>query len=134
MQVIINIPVKVPFTSTGLVTGLLTFTPTFLLNGVLTSITPSPTYTEIGGGLYVMTFTPSASGVLTIFVGGLVLPAIEVVARDTNTILQNLEDEALGSWVWDKTAGTLALVRQNGSPLANFTVVDTISTANRERV
>jgi len=133
MQIIINLPVRIPFTSTGLVTGLTTFTPTFLLNGVATTITPI-TYTEIGGGLYTANFTPTATGMLSMFVGGLVYSDIEVVGRTNTVILQNIEDESLGSWIWDKTLGTLSLLRQDGTSLANFNVVDTLTTASRERI
>ena len=133
MQCIINLPVRIPFTSIGLVTGLTTFNPTFLLNGIITAL-PSHTYTEIGNGLYTINFTPTISGILEIFIEGQLVHDVEVVNRTSTQILQNLEDDALGSWIWDKTKGTLQIIRQDGTVLANFNVVDTVSNASRERV
>lgn len=133
MQTLINIPVKIPFTSVALATGLTVFTPRFLLEGITWVATPV-TYTEIGGGLYTINFTPTSVGNLSIFVEGVLLPSIEVVSRSTSSILQNLEDESLGSWTWDKVTGKLEVLRQNGSSLAKFNVVDNISNASRERL
>lgn len=133
MQCTINNAIKIPFTSSGLITGLTTFTPIFLLNGNVTTFIPI-TYTEIGSGLYTINLTPATSGVLSIFIEGALLPEIEIVARTIGSILQDLQDESLGSWVWDKTAGSLEMVRQDGTSLARFNVVDTLSSASRERI
>jgi hypothetical protein len=133
MQCIINLPVKIPFLSVGLVTGLTVFTPRFLLNGNLVTVSPV-SFNEIGAGLYTITFTPTASGNMSLFIEQGLMTDIEIVNRTNTQILQNLEDDALGSWIWDKTAGTLKVLRQDGTPLANFKVADTVSDASRERV
>jgi hypothetical protein len=132
MQCIINQVIKVPFTSVNLVTGLVTFTPRVLIDGVLVS--PVITYTEIGLGLYVASFTPTSTGNLILFIEGKIIEDIEIVTRTNATILQNLEEEALGSWTWDKTLGKLTLIKANGTTLASFNVVDTLVTASRERI
>lgn len=132
MQLTINQSVSIPFTSIGLATGLTVFTPAFLLNG--SPMVASPlVYAEIGGGLYTITFTPVVSGSMSLFIEHTLLTDMEVVNRTNTVILQNLEDEALGSWIWDKTKGILNLVRQDGTTLANFNVVDNLTTASRER-
>jgi hypothetical protein len=132
MQAIINLPIKIPFTSAGLVTGLTSFSPIFLLNGVIMT-TPTWTSTEIGSGLYTLNFIPTSTGILSILISQSLLVPIEVVSVTTAQILQNLADESIGSWTWNKTTGILNMIRQDGTPLANFNVVDTLSTASRER-
>ena len=132
MQAIVNTPLIVPFTSTGLTTGLTTFTVVMLNNG--TPVSYTPTFTEIGSGLYTMTFTPVATGNLSIFVQGVLLPGIEVVSRTLYQQLQDVSDEALGSWTWDKTTGVLQLLRQDGTSFHTYNVVDTVSNASRELV
>jgi hypothetical protein len=132
MQLILNQASKIPFTSTALATGLTVFTPVFLLNGVL-NVPTDITYTEISGGLYTLNFTPTTSGSYTLFIGGLVYP-FEVVTRDIMTVLRSIEDEALGSWQWNKITGSLSLLRQDGSALASFLVTDNADAATRERV
>lgn len=132
MQYLINQPITVPFTSVGLTLAKTVFTPYVLLNGILTTITP--TYLEIGGGLYTITFTPLGSGVFTIFIEGSILHRLEVVGKLATTTLQNVEDSSIGSWVWDKVNGTLTTVRQDGTTLASFNIVDTLTNASRERV
>jgi hypothetical protein len=132
MQHTINQPIKIPFTSVGLVTGLTAFTPVFLLNGVAITITPI-TYTEIGGGLYTINFTPKAVGSISLFVEQGLRLDIEIAQRTNTQVLQNLEDSSMGSWIWDKVAGTMKMIRQDGTLLANFNIVDTLNSASRER-
>lgn len=133
MQCTINTPITLPFTSVNLVTGLVSFTPRFTLDGILVVITPL-VYAEIGGGLYTIHFTPTASGELSLFIEHILYPAIEVVSVTNTVILQNIVDESLGSWTWDKVSGVLTLIRQSGTTMATFNVVDTISNASRERI
>jgi hypothetical protein len=118
MQAIINLPIKIPFTSAGLVTGLTSFSPIFLLNGVIMT-TPTWTSTEIGSGLYTLNFIPTSTGILSILISQSLLVPIEVVSVTTAQILQNLADESIGSWTWNKTTGILNMIRQDGTPLAN---------------
>lgn len=134
MECTINQAVKLPFLSTNLTTGLTTFTYTLLVDGLLPTSAPTVTFTEVGGGQYLFNVTPNQTGEWTIFIQGLIQIRFTVVSRSTNAILRNLEDEALGSWTWNKTTGALTLLRQDGSSLGTFTMADTLDTASRERV
>lgn len=79
-------------------------------------------------------FTPNATGRYTVaLVDGTLLGVVDVVSRTLQSYARNIEDEALGSWQWDRTTGTLQLLRQDGSVLANFTVTDTLTNSSRER-
>lgn len=79
-------------------------------------------------------FTPTATGRYTVALAdGSLLGVVDVVNRTVQSYVKNLEDEALGSWQWDRTNGTLQLLRQDGSVLANFTVTDTLTSSSRER-
>lgn len=107
-------------------------TKIFKDNGVVAS--PSVTIVELSPGLYSFTYTPLATGLFTIYVAGQVQAYVDVVDRTTNSIVKNIEDEALGSWVWDKVGGTLVMQRQTGTTLASFNVIETNVSASRERV
>lgn len=131
-QCIVNQLARIPFLSTGLVTGLTTFSFVYLLNGISTVVTP--TFTEIGGGLYTFNFTPTSTGRGSLFIQGSIQASFDVVNKDILTYLKNLEDESLGSWQWNKTSGVLTFLRQDSSVLATFNVVDTLTEAHRERV
>lgn len=101
------------------------------LNGTLNSVVVTVAYVGTGN-LYTLTFTPTSTGVYTVFCFGEIQARVNVTTRSLYSYLQNIEDEAIGSWSWDKTAGTLTLVRQDGTSLANFNVVDSLTTASRE--
>lgn len=82
-----------------------------------------------------LTFTPTATGLYSfVDTNGEVLCHIDVVARSSQSYLKNIEDEALGSWTWNRVDGTLQLLRQDGSALADFAVVDTQTESSRERL
>lgn len=133
MQAIVNNPITIPFLSSGLTTGVTTFTKSTLLNGVPV-VYPSFTFTEIGGGLYTMTFTPTTTGTLSIFIQGVLLPQIDIVSRTLAQQLQDISDEAIGSWTWDKTTGILQLYRLDGTSFHSYNVVDTLSNASKELI
>lgn len=101
------------------------------VNGV--SDNTSVTYLNLNSnGLGSYTFTPHTSGVYTVFGDGKVLATIDVVSRSNKSYLTNIEDEALGSWSWDKTSGILILLRQDGTQLGKYTVTDSLTTSSRE--
>lgn len=133
-QYLISQPIKIPFTSQGLATGLTTFTPIVLVNGSIPDSMPTFTYTEIGSGIYTINFAPNVSGKWAIFIGESLQLQFEVVSKDFATYLKNLEDQALGSWMWDKTTGVLTLLRNDSTTLATYQVADTLEAASRERV
>jgi hypothetical protein len=87
-----------------------------------------------------ITFTFTATGRYFLFVANSaegmdpsLLCVAEVKNKTTDEYLQNLEDEALGSWSWNKTTGCLSLTRQDGTSFATFSVVDTLTDSSRER-
>lgn len=85
-------------------------------------------------GICNFSFTPTESGIYTLCGDAKIIATVEVVSRTPFSYLQNLEDESLGSWTWNKTTGALELLRQNGTSLATFTVVDTLTNSSRERI
>ena len=134
MECTVNQPLKLGFVSTGLATGLTNFSYTILRNGLSYSPAVTPTFTEIGGGLYTFNVTPDSTGEWSLFIQGSIQVRFTVLTKTTQEIVKNIEDESLGSWSWDKVNGTLSLYKQDGSPLASFNVVDNLSTASRERI
>lgn len=134
MELTVNQPVKLAFTSQNLTLGKTSFTPVVLLDGVSHTITPSPTYTEIGGGVYTINFTPASTGELTIFLEGQIQIRAQVVTKTLAKALAEVSDEALGSWSWNKSTGVLTLYKSDSTTLATYNVVDTVTTASRERV
>jgi hypothetical protein len=94
----------------------------------------SVTATRIAGALVSFSFTPTATGRYYIYCEDSLIACVEVVTKTTRSYLQNIEDEALGSWSWNKTTGALTLLRQDGTTLGSFTVVDNLDTSSRERL
>jgi hypothetical protein len=106
---------------------------TLLQNGAVVT-TPVVTVTDVGSkGLYNFSFTPQTTGTFVLYAYGAIQAQIEIVTKSIYTFMQNVEDESLGSWTWNKTAGTLTMLRQDGTQLATFAVVDNLTTASRER-
>ncbi len=134
MELTVNQPTKQVFTSLALATGRTTFTPVALIDGIVTTITPAPTYTEIGSGVYTMNFTPNSTGELTIFIEGGIQVRATVVTKTLRSLVTELSYEALGSWSWDKLTGLLTLYKADSSVMSTYTVVDTLTSASRERI
>ncbi len=130
MEWLVNQPVKLGFV--GSTTGLSSFPDLAILkDGTL--IVLAPTYAEVGNKLYTITFTPTSTGIYTVFIQGLVQATVNVVTKTSQAMLSELLDEALGSWNWNKTTGVLTLLKQTGGTLAVYDVVDNQTTASRER-
>lgn len=128
---VVNTPFSIPFLASP---GTTSFPDLKILkDGDLVS---SPTFTvvEVSPGIFKFTYTPLATGVHYLFVGGAIVGDANIVDRTLASYLKNIEDESLGSWTWDKTAGTLVMYRQNGTSLGNFTVTETLTSASRARV
>lgn len=81
-----------------------------------------------------VSFTPNSTGIYTLYAFGAVQFRIVSVPKLTYLMVSNIEDEALGSWTWDKTTGTLTILRQNGTVLATHTALDSLTQSSRERV
>ena len=110
----------------------LTITPTVLVEGVaLGSFNLTITETSVSGTYYGI-YTPIVPGRTLIMYIGNIIGNLNIVSRSLYSFLQNVEDEALGSWTWDKVGGTLTLLRQNGTQLGHFLVVENLTTASRE--
>jgi len=88
----------------------------------------------LGNDLYVLEFTPLDSGEFAVVAAGVLVAQLEVSEKTPLQYLRDLEDEAMGSWRWDKDAGTLLLVRQDGTDFASFAVTDSLTEASRERL
>jgi hypothetical protein len=91
-------------------------------------------YASISGNICTFSFTPTTTGVYTLIGVGEVIATVEVVTKSIQAYLKNLEDEALGSWQWNKQTGVMTMLRQDGTQLAQFNVVDNLTTSSRERV
>ncbi|HET8686723.1 MAG TPA: hypothetical protein VFM18_08670 [Methanosarcina sp.] len=104
------------------------------LNGTITTLTVN--FSSMGStGPTVVSFTPPTSGLYGVVMqDGSIAAQVDVVTKNTQTFLKNIEDEALGSWNWNRAEGTLQLLRQDGSDLASFAVVDTPTESSRERI
>lgn len=81
-----------------------------------------------------ISFTPVSSGIYTFVAFGAIQFRARAVTKSMYDFLTNIEDEALGSWSWNKTSGLLTIYRQNGTILAIHNVVDNLDTSSRERV
>lgn len=113
-------------------TGALTDAKVYL-NGALSA--QVVTVVQIGTTpVWSFTFTPNATGNWSLFAFGVIQERVKVQTKSLYDYLRNIEDEALGSWSWDKDTGILTLLRQDGSALATFSVVDGLDLSSRERV
>jgi hypothetical protein len=131
LQYTVNQPVSYPVTAPNFNAGVI---PNlyFIKDGV--KVTPAYTATVLDAptNLYLVTFTPTTLGKWHIACNGPIVLSIDVVSKLSTDILANLEDEALGSWAWDKTLSKLTLHRQNGTVLSQFNIVDTNIVSSRE--
>jgi hypothetical protein len=103
------------------------------LNGAASGITP--TFVHQGSTpFWSVSFTPTATGIYSLYAFGIIQFRIPCVSKLTSQMVANIEDEALGSWTWDKTTGTLTILRQNGTTLATHTALDSLLQSSRERI
>jgi len=134
-EVVVSTMVRVPFVGFNNDTGLTTFDTIILKDGLLyTGLTAAPTYSEIGEGLYTINVTFTESGTYTFFIENSIVAYVTVRDRTLLSYLANIEDEALGSWQWNKQTGDLTLLRINGQTLGTFRLVDSDLLSSRERV
>ena len=134
-DIIVSTATRIPFVGFNNDTGLTTFDLMILKDGRLyTGLTAAPTYSEIGEGLYTMNVTFTETGIYTIYVENAIVAHINVRDRSLLSYLINIEDEALGSWQWNKQTNALTLSRINGQALGTFQLTDTDTLSARERV
>lgn len=128
IELTINVPITLVVSGTGSLTDTLLYK-----DGVASGVTP--TVVQIGAtNCWRVTFTPLATGTYALYGFGVVQARAQCRSKSLYDSLTNIEDEALGSWTWNKETGVLTLLRQSGSALASFNVVDTLTVASRERV
>lgn len=91
---------------------------------------------EIGlnAGIYSVVFSATATGNYYVSYRGLVVAHIRVESQDIMSLVKDIQDEALGSWVWNKAAGTLTMIRSSGTTLSTYSVVDSLTTSSRNRL
>lgn len=95
----------------------------------------SLTVSQIGAtNAWKVTFTPNTTGMYSLYAFGTIQFNAQCSAKSLYAYLLNIEDEALGSWTWNKNTGVLTILRQTGATLATHDVVDNLTTASRERV
>jgi hypothetical protein len=114
--------------------GITNFSGLVVLNNG--TLVPTPNISATGTvvpGVYVITYQPTSTGRGVITFNDTIVAQVEVVTKGLFSYLKNIEDEAIGSWSWDKQQGTLQMTRQDGSVLANFDVTENITAAIRER-
>ncbi len=128
ITLVINESAKLYFQASVGTTGALS-----VINEGVLVVSPIINYVQTVPGIFTITYTPSATGKGIIVLNGTIVAQIEVVAKSLYSFLRNVEDEAMGSWTWDKPLGKLEMLRQDGTSLANFDVVETLIAASRER-
>jgi hypothetical protein len=107
---------------------------TLLRDGSVVPVAEAAYFTDIAlHGLARVYFTPIATGLYTLFAYGEIQGMVDVVSRTTESYLRNLEDEALGSWAWNKSTGYMEMIRQDGTTLAKYAVTDSLTESSRER-
>lgn len=116
-------------------TGLLVFPDALVVkDGLVVSPAPTLTITEFGTtGVYNVAYSSSATGKVSIHINGEIVAFIEVLTKSIYSSIRNIEDESTGSWIWDKVLGTLTMIRQDGSTLSTYAVVENTLTASREK-
>lgn len=87
-----------------------------------------------GSDWFSASFYPTSTGIYDLIVDDVLVANIEVVTRNVFSFLGNIEDQALGSWEWDKTTKVMTLHRQDGSLLGTYDVDDNLETAHSRLV
>jgi hypothetical protein len=126
--------VNVPFSM--LIAGQTSTVPTDAAIYVDGSLTTTPVVTAVPGtdNRWKLTFTPTSSGTHSVYAFGIVQATFKAVNKSLYDYLLNLEDDALGSWTWNKSTGLMTVLRQNGNQLCTFDVKDSLTEASKERL
>lgn len=126
-EFLINQPIRIPFVAAE---GKTSFNKTLLCDGV--PVFDEFTFENYTSGLNVAVFTPTTTGYYTLFIEGSIQAKFSVVSSTVQKIVRDIQDQVLGSWIWDKTTGELTLLRQDSSFLAKYKVIDNLESASRE--
>jgi len=128
LEAILNTPFVTTVTGVGSLTDVVVYK-----DGVLSGLTP--VVVQIGTSTaWSVSFTPASTGVYSVYAFGAIQYRVKAVTKSLYDFLKNVEDEALGSWSWNKSTGVLTVLRQDGTPLATHNVLDNLTAASRERV
>lgn len=131
----VNTVLAIPFTDPQLLEGKTSFSMTLLKdNSIYLGLAVPPVLTEFGNGLYSFEYTFNATGVYTVFIEGEIRGMINVVDKESRTILKDLDDGAAGSYLYDKRTGLLTTYRVNGSTLHTYTIVDNNDQTSKELI
>lgn len=103
------------------------------LDGGVSSI-PFQIVNIVGTNMWTVSFTPTSTGIYSFYVFGTIKFRIQCFNKSIFSLLTNIEDEALGSWSWNKTTGDLTVYRQNGSVMAIHKITDSTTESSRERI
>lgn len=107
--------------------------PALYLNGSVSAIALA--VTQIGTtNAWALSFTPTSTGLFTLVAFGKTELRAQCYIKSLYLSLKNIEDEALGSWQWDKRTGLLTLLRQDGTALGTYTALDGLTEASREKL
>lgn len=129
----VNTQVLVTFIGPG--SGLTTIPDLVVLKDGVVVVNVDVALVEIGvSNLYNIVFTPNATGMYVVYGFNEILVEVDVVTKSLERMLYSLEDVALGSWQWNKTNGEMIMLKQDGTTLAQFTVLDNLTQASRERI
>lgn len=130
----ISTTVKIPFVAINNDTGRNDFDHIMLKDGVVYDNLLAPiVYSEIGGGMYVAQVTFTETGLFTFFIDDHIAATVLVRERSLTSYLVNIEDQAIGSWQWNKETKEMTMYRQNGQVLSTFTLDDGLSISQRVR-
>lgn len=132
LTLVVNEQASIIFKGTS---GTLVFPDLLIFKDGVIVAAPIVTFTEYTTtGVFTLRYTPLSTGNYSVYVAGQIVGQLNVVAKSVYTFLKNIEDESLGSWSWDKQAGTLTMLRQDGTSLANYNVIETLLLASRELI
>ena len=131
-----DISVNVPFTTMlqG-PDGVAQPNPALYVNGNFTPITvDSVIQSPVDTRIWSVTFTPTTPGMYALVAFGTLQFRSQCFPKSPYTVWANIEDEALGSWTWNKATGLLTLIRQDGTTMATYDAADTAALASREKL
>lgn len=131
MELLLNTPTDVYVTGPGSATptDIAVFANGATLSGVTFARAGSTTQ-----NIWKVTFTPVSTGNHAVYAFGSMQYQATCVTKSLYASLANVEDVAVGSWQWNKATGLLTLLRQNGTVLSTYTVLDNSTTASREKL
>ena len=88
-------------------------------------------YVSLSENIWKISFTPTSTGRYDLILQGQIAVTLDVVSATLRNSVQDLLDEALGTWSLDKSVGTLTLFRRNGDLLKTFSIQDNTSEMSR---